>query len=68
MAAELGAQAGRLRGALAAVGVAAGDIRLVVLPQAHTDHIGGLTEGNGTARHLLFANARHVIARAEFDY
>jgi len=68
LAAEVGAQAGRLRGALAAAGVAAEDIRLVVLSHAHADHIGGLTEGNGTERRLLFPSARHVIARAEFDY
>jgi len=68
LAAELGAQAGRLRGALAASGVAAEDIQLVVLSHAHEDHIGGLTDGNGTERRLLFPNARHVIARAEFDY
>ncbi len=39
-----------------------------VLSHAHADHIGGLTEENGTARRLLFPNARHVIARAEFGY
>jgi glyoxylase-like metal-dependent hydrolase (beta-lactamase superfamily II) len=68
LAAEVGAQAGRLRAALAGEGVAAEDIRLVVLSHAHADHIGGLTALEGTERRLLFPNARHVIARAEFDY
>jgi len=68
LAAEVGAQAGRLRAALAAEGVAAEDIGLVVLSHAHADHVGGLTEVDGTERRLLFPNARHVIARAEFDY
>jgi len=68
VAEESGEPVGRLPQALAAAGVAADDIALVVLSHAHPDHIGGLTAGNGSGRRLAFPRARHVIGRAEYQY
>jgi len=68
VAEESGEPVGRLPQALAAAGVAADDVALVVLSHAHPDHIGGLTAGNGSGRRLTFPRARHVIGRAEYQY
>jgi glyoxylase-like metal-dependent hydrolase (beta-lactamase superfamily II) len=68
LAEEAGEPVGRLPQALAAAGVAADDVALVLLSHAHPDHIGGLTTANGTGRRLVFPRARHVIGRAEYQY
>jgi glyoxylase-like metal-dependent hydrolase (beta-lactamase superfamily II) len=68
LAEESGEPVGRLPRTLAAAGVAADDVALVLLSHAHPDHIGGLTTGNGTRRRLVFPRARHVISRAEYRY
>jgi glyoxylase-like metal-dependent hydrolase (beta-lactamase superfamily II) len=68
LAERSGEPVGRLPEALAAAGVAADDVALVVLSHAHPDHIGGLTAGNGSGRRLAFPRARHVIGRAEYEY
>jgi glyoxylase-like metal-dependent hydrolase (beta-lactamase superfamily II) len=54
LAEQSGEPVGRLPEALAAAGVAAEDVALVVLSHAHPDHIGGLTAGNGGGRRLVF--------------
>lgn len=53
---------------LAAVGFAADDIDLVLLTHLHTDHVGGCTQAVAGAWTPTFAKARHVVARAEWDY
>ena len=68
LAEQSGEPVGRLPEALAAAGVAADDVALVVLSHAHPDHIGGLTAGNGGGRRLVFPRARHVIGRTEYEY
>mgnify|MGYP006283932207 FL=1 len=57
-------QAGQLTARLAEVGVAPGDIDVVVLTHLHGDHVGGLTEDGAPA----FANARHVTGAREFRH
>lgn len=54
---------GKLGGELAAAGVAPQDVSTVVLTHLHSDHCGG-TVIDGEP---VFANARHVIQRAELD-
>lgn len=49
LAEQSGEPVGRLPEALAAAGVAADDVALVVLSHAHPDHVGGLTTGNNSA-------------------
>ena len=51
--------------ALAAAGVAPGDVTHVVLTHMHGDHIGGLMAEDGTP---TFANAAYVTGQAEFDH
>jgi glyoxylase-like metal-dependent hydrolase (beta-lactamase superfamily II) len=68
LAEETGEPVGRLPAALAAAGVTADAITLVLISHAHPDHIGGLTTGNGSARRLAFPRARHVISRAEYEF
>lgn len=54
----------RLLDNLAAVGLGAADIDLVVLSHMHIDHIGGLVEGGAP----VFGNARLLVSRLERDY
>jgi glyoxylase-like metal-dependent hydrolase (beta-lactamase superfamily II) len=61
----MGDAAGRLGEALAAAGVTADDITLVLISHAHPDHVGGLARPDGR---LAFPRARHVMSRAEFGY
>ena len=68
LAEDSGEPVGRLPQALAAAGVAAEDVPLVLLSHAHADHIGGLTTKDNTGRRLVFPRARHVIFRAEYQY
>jgi glyoxylase-like metal-dependent hydrolase (beta-lactamase superfamily II) len=68
LAEQSGEPVGRLPEALADAGAAADDVALVVLSHAHPDHVGGLTAGNGSGRRLVFARARHVIGRTEYEY
>jgi glyoxylase-like metal-dependent hydrolase (beta-lactamase superfamily II) len=55
---------GLLLGGLAAAGVAADDIDIVVLSHAHADHIGGLIHRGA----LTFPRARHVMLRQEWEH
>ena len=60
----MGGHAGGLESALAAEGVAPADVGVVVITHSHLDHIGGLCE-EGRPR---FGAARHVMARAEWEW
>ncbi len=63
-----GEPGGRLMGSLAASGVTAGQVDLVILSHAHSDHIGGLTVPAGDRRVPVFARARHYFWQAEWDF
>lgn len=54
---------GALPARLAKLGVAPGDIDVVVLTHLHSDHYGGAVGEHGPA----FPNARHLVQRAEAD-
>ncbi|MGR3761866.1 MBL fold metallo-hydrolase [Roseobacteraceae bacterium NS-SX3] len=61
---DTGLGQGGIQKALAAAGVAPGDITTVVITHMHPDHIGGMmTDGAPT-----FANAAYVTGQAEYDF
>lgn len=55
---------GQLRARLAAAGIEAAQVDVVVLSHFHPDHIGGLVEDGVPA----FPNARYVTGAAEYDF
>ena len=56
---------GKLLGQLEAAGIEASTVDTVVITHAHPDHVGGtLDDGGG----LVFANARYVVARDEWEF
>jgi glyoxylase-like metal-dependent hydrolase (beta-lactamase superfamily II) len=55
---------GDLEGALAAAGVAPGEVTIVLLTHLHPDHIGGLVADGGPR----FAHARHVVGANEWSF
>jgi len=57
--------AGKMMGALEALGVAAEDITDLVLTHGHPDHLWGVLDDFGDA---LFTNATHHIGQIEWDY
>lgn len=57
--------AGELLGALDSAGVAPGDITHVIFTHAHPDHLWGVLDDFDEP---LFANAAHMIGKAEWDY
>src|SRR4051794_2529680 len=57
---------GRLLASLAAVGLTRRDVDVVVYSHLHTDHVGWTTDR--TRGTLTFDRARHVMARAEWEY
>jgi glyoxylase-like metal-dependent hydrolase (beta-lactamase superfamily II) len=61
---EYSSRGGNLVRALAAEGVEARDVTIVVVTHAHPDHIGGLMV-DGRPR---FARARHLITRREWSF
>ncbi|NWG18216.1 MAG: MBL fold metallo-hydrolase [Chloroflexi bacterium] len=60
-----GPGANKLRENLAAVGLAPGDVDIVVLTHGHADHIGGALSADGQP---TFPNARCLLTRAEWDF
>ena len=60
----LGGSGGGLIAALAAEGVAPGDVGLVLITHAHIDHIGGLCAGGRPQ----FGAARHVMSRVDREW
>ncbi|MBI4184726.1 MAG: MBL fold metallo-hydrolase [Proteobacteria bacterium] len=56
--------AGRLAASLGSAGFSPDQVDVVVVTHCHGDHIGGLMEGGKP----LFANARYVIGRVEYDF
>jgi glyoxylase-like metal-dependent hydrolase (beta-lactamase superfamily II) len=63
-----GEPGGRLMDSLAASGLTAGQVDLVIISHAHSDHIGGLTVAAGGRRVPVFARARHYFWQAEWDF
>jgi glyoxylase-like metal-dependent hydrolase (beta-lactamase superfamily II) len=61
----MGRNAGRLANNLEASGVSAEEIDTVLLTHIHPDHVGGLTEADGTAR---FPNAELLINSREYAF
>ncbi|TMV10080.1 MBL fold metallo-hydrolase [Ruegeria sediminis] len=57
--------AGKLPDALDAVGLAPGDVTHVVFTHGHPDHLWGVLDDFDEP---LFANAEHMIGKAEWDY
>lgn len=53
---------------LAAAGVRPEDVDVVVLTHLHGDHVGWNTTFDGTRWSPTFPNARHLAARADFDF
>jgi len=62
---ESNPQFGKLRERLAAAGVAAGDVDVVVLTHGHPDHVWGNFDAEGNR---LFPNARFVMAASEYRF
>jgi glyoxylase-like metal-dependent hydrolase (beta-lactamase superfamily II) len=58
-------QGGRLIQSLRKAGISADDVDLVLLSHAHTDHLGGSVDQDGTP---VFSNARYLIAEAEYNF
>ena len=61
----LGPNTGKLQESLRVAGLEPGDIDIVAFSHAHPDHLGGNTNAEGE---VVFSNARHVIARKEWEH
>jgi len=59
-----GAAAGRLLQGLAKIGVSPADVKTIYVTHAHTDHIGGLLDGD----RLVFSSATIVASKTEVDF
>lgn len=68
MARHTGEPGGRLMESLAASGITAGQVDMVIISHAHSDHIGGLTVAAGGGRVPVFGRARHYFWQAEWDF
>jgi len=65
---HFGEPAGHLMDSLAASGITAGQVDLVIISHAHLDHIGGLTVAADGGRIPVFTRARHYFWQAEWDF
>ena len=65
---HFGEPAGHLMDSLAASGITADQVDVVIISHAHLDHIGGLTVAAGERRVPVFARARHYFWQAEWDF
>jgi glyoxylase-like metal-dependent hydrolase (beta-lactamase superfamily II) len=63
-----GEPAGHLMDSLAASGITADQVDLVIISHAHLDHIGGLTVAGDGERIPVFTRARHYFGQAEWDF
>ena len=61
----LGPDTGKLLQHLQAGGISPEDIDTVILTHGHPDHLGGNTDAEGKP---VFANARYIISRDEWDF
>jgi glyoxylase-like metal-dependent hydrolase (beta-lactamase superfamily II) len=68
LAAEWEEPVGQTSAALEELGITPDDVEIVLITHAHPDHVGGLTQRTGDERSPMFAKARHVIARDEWEY
>ena len=68
LAAERGQDCGHLLQALAAVGIAPGDVDTVVISHAHWDHAGGASVQAGDTWAPTFPNASYWLWRGEWEY
>jgi glyoxylase-like metal-dependent hydrolase (beta-lactamase superfamily II) len=68
LAAEWEEPLGSTPAELSGEGVAAQDVRLVVITHAHPDHVGGLLERVDGVSRPVFPDARHLLARTEWDF
>ena len=59
---------GRLMESLAASGISADQVDLVIVSHAHPDHIGGLTVQEGSGRVPVFRRARHYFWHEEWEF
>jgi glyoxylase-like metal-dependent hydrolase (beta-lactamase superfamily II) len=67
-AGQWGEPAGYLMDSLAASGVSADEVDIVIVSHAHLDHIGGLTIADGSERVPVFPRARHYFCAAEWNF
>jgi glyoxylase-like metal-dependent hydrolase (beta-lactamase superfamily II) len=58
-------KAGKLIENMQIEGIGVSEIDTIIHTHAHSDHIGGNTDGNGKA---VFSNARHIIHKTEWAY
>jgi len=59
---------GHLAEGLAALGLSAADIYVVVISHPHGDHIGGATAGVGEDARVTFPSARYWLSRTDWDH
>jgi len=68
LAADWDEPVGTMLDELGSEGVAAEDVKLVVITHAHPDHVGGLLERVQGVNRPVFSGARHLLARTEWVY